>query len=130
MAIVETKDNAALRIEKSRKRDVKGAITADLVLAADATIQNGILLKEGTNPNEWVVADESTATAVLNYLPEYENAMPEAGVELLAGTYKVSVAVSGFCRIVDLGSEADNWTAYSRLRQFGIQAEVLEAIYG
>ena len=129
MAIIETKDNAALRIEKSHKREVKSAITSTLVLASDTVVKNGMLLKEGTAPKTWEIADESTATAILNYVPQLENAMADDEVELVAGSYEVSVALSGFCRMVDLGSDADNWTAYSRLRQFGIQAEVLGAIY-
>jgi hypothetical protein len=129
MAIIETKDNAALRIEKSHKREVKSAITSTLVLASDAVVKNGMLLKEGVAVNTYELADESTATAILNYVPHLENAMADDEVELVAGSYEVSVALSGFCRMVDLGSEADNWTAYSRLRQFGIQAEVLGAIY-
>ena len=129
MAIIETKDNAALRIEKSHKREVKSAITSTLVLASDTVVKNGMLLKEGVAVNTYELADESTATAILNYVPQLENAMADDEVELVAGSYEVSVALSGFCRIVDLGNAADNWTAYSRLRQFGIQAEVLGAIY-
>lgn len=129
MGVIHTNENAALRIERSWKREVKPAVTATLVLEVTGEVKNGMLLKEGDNKGEYVVADESNATCVLNYMFELEDQMPEDGVTLEAGSYKVSVALSGFCRVVTQGTAAKDWTAHQRLRQFGIQAEVLEAIY-
>ena len=130
MGVINVNDDAQQRIERAHKRDVKSAVTSTLVLAVDGTVSNGMLVKEGTTPGTYELADESSATALINYLPELENEMPNGEVTLAAGSYKASIALSGFCRMADQGSAADNWTAYSRLRQFGIQAEVLGAIYG
>ena len=130
MGVINVKEDAQQRIERAHKRVVKSAVTSTLVLGIESTVSNGMLVKEGSAPGTYELADESTATALINYLPELEDEMPNGEITLAAGSYKASIALSGFCRMVDLGSEADNWTAFQRLRQFGIQAEVLGAIYG
>ena len=119
MSVNKVKENANLKIDVARQRELKGAVNGTLVLATEELISVGMLLKEGTNLGEWLIADESSCTAVINYVPALEDVMPENEVILPVGSHEIGVALEGACFVQPTSDDA---TTYARLRQFSIQA--------